>query len=61
VPSGRRFTLQVRLDRPRRVAFDDLELPRRAGADASGPGWWHDGRFAFVRLPRAAGEVRIER
>jgi alpha-glucosidase len=59
VPAGRRYVLQVRIDRPASVRLDGAgELPRTAAGD--GPGWWEDGHgFTWIRLPaqRAATVV----
>jgi len=53
IPAGRRYLLRVRLDRPRAVTVSGRgELPRLAGADQTGAGWWADGGgFVSVRLP----------
>ena len=53
VPAGRRYLLQVRVDRPESVRLDGAgELARIAGEGAAGPGWWEDGHgFTWVRLP----------
>jgi hypothetical protein len=53
VPPGRRYLLQVRLDRPAGVRLEGAgELRRLAGPSATGPGWWEDGHgFTSVRLP----------
>lgn len=61
IPTGRSYTLQVRADRPRQVTVESYgELPNLVDPSEAGPGWWHDGQFAFVRLPRqSAAVVRI--
>lgn len=53
VPAGRRYLLELRIDPPRTITVDGHgELPRRAGPDQTGAGWWVDGRgFISVRLP----------
>jgi alpha-glucosidase (family GH31 glycosyl hydrolase) len=60
VPAGRTYTLQVHGGPPRRVIVDGAELPRLAGSEAGGAGWWHDGAFAMVRTGARAPTVRIE-
>jgi alpha-glucosidase len=53
VPAGRRYLLEVRMDLPHAVSVAGRgELPRLAGRDQSGAGWWADARgFTGVRLP----------
>jgi hypothetical protein len=53
VPAGRRYMLRLRMDRPVSVTVEGRgELPRHAGPDAAGAGWWIDGEgFTLVRLP----------
>ena len=61
VPAGRRYVLQVRVDRPASVHLDGAgELPRVAD-DGGAAGWWDDGHgFTWVRLPaRLAATVVI--
>ncbi len=55
VPAGRRYRLELRMDPPATVITDGLgPLPRRAGPDESGAGWWVNTRgFVGVRLPDA--------
>ena len=53
VPAGRRYVLHLRMDPPRAVTVSGRgDLPRLAGPDQPGAGWWVDGRgFVGVRLP----------
>jgi len=53
VPAGRRYLLRVALAEPSAVTVAGHgALPRLAGPEASGPGWWADGAgFTGVRLP----------
>jgi alpha-glucosidase (family GH31 glycosyl hydrolase) len=53
VEASRRYLIELRLDRPQAVTVEGHgELPRLAGPDRAGPGWWVDGRgVAVVRLP----------
>ena len=53
VPAGRRYLLEVRMDPPHAVGVAGHgELPRLAGRDQSGAGWWVDARGLIdVRLP----------
>jgi hypothetical protein len=62
IPSGRRYVLQVRIDRVVGVRMEGVgELPRRQDARATRPGWWEDGHgFTCIRLPdRPAGVVTL--
>jgi alpha-glucosidase (family GH31 glycosyl hydrolase) len=62
VPAGRRYLVQLRVDRPVSVAVDGHgELPRRAGPGSGGAGWWVDAEgFTLVRLPdRPAASVTV--
>ena len=63
VPPGRRYAIRLRLERVAGVSVEGHgELPRLAGADEPGVGWWADGpAFAGIRLPvqpAAVVEVR---
>jgi hypothetical protein len=53
VPAGRRYLLRLRMDSPRAVIVPGRdEIPRLAGPEQPGVGWWEDGRgFIGVRLP----------
>jgi hypothetical protein len=55
VPAGRRYLLQLRIDRPAGVSVEGAgALPRLAGPSAAAAGWWEDGQgFTWIRLPRA--------
>jgi alpha-glucosidase (family GH31 glycosyl hydrolase) len=57
VPAGRRYRLELRMDSPSTVTADGVgTLPRRAGLDEGGAGWWADARgFVGVRLPDLGG------
>ena len=61
IPPGRRYLLRVRLDQPpRAVAVSGGgELPRLAGADQAGAGWWADGGFVSVRLPDQPAPITV--
>jgi len=52
VPAGRRYLLQLRIDRTASVRLDGVgELPKIDGG-GDRPGWWEDGHgFTWVRLP----------
>jgi alpha-glucosidase len=62
VPAGRRYLLELRGVTPRVVAVGGHgELPRRAGPDAAGPGWWVDARgFTGVLLPSRPGPATVQ-
>jgi alpha-glucosidase (family GH31 glycosyl hydrolase) len=62
VPAGRRYLLELRGVTPRVVAVGGHgDLPRRAGPDAAGPGWWVDARgFTGVRLPSRPGPTTVQ-
>jgi hypothetical protein len=57
VPARRRYRLELWMDPPARVTVDGLgNLPRRAGPDEGGAGWWVDSRgFVGVRFPDLPG------
>ncbi len=62
VPGRRRYLLELWSGpRPSAVSVAGHgELPRRAGPDADGPGWWVDARgFTAVRLPARPGPVAV--
>jgi alpha-glucosidase (family GH31 glycosyl hydrolase) len=52
VPSGRRYLLRLRLERPASVAVERAgEIPPTPG-DTGRPGWWmDDARFLYIRPP----------
>ena len=59
LPAGRRYVIRLRVDRPVSVILDGQgELPRLAGADRAGAGWWEDGQgFTLIRLPAQPAAV----
>ena len=59
LPAGRRYVLQLRLDRPAGVTLEGHgELARLAAEDRTGAGWWEDGQgFTLVRLPAQPAAV----
>jgi len=62
VPAGRRYRLEIASgEPPSAVTVEGLgELPRRAGPDADGPGWWVDARsVTTVRLPDRPGPTVV--
>jgi hypothetical protein len=61
VPAGRRYLLRVRMDPPSAVTLAGRgELPRLAGPDQTGAGWWADDRrFVGVRLPDQAAPLEV--
>jgi alpha-glucosidase (family GH31 glycosyl hydrolase) len=61
VPAGRRYLLRLRMSPPARVAVDGHgELPRRAGPEPGGAGWWVDAEgFTRVRLPDRPAAVTV--
>jgi alpha-glucosidase (family GH31 glycosyl hydrolase) len=59
LPAGRRYVLQLRLGGPAAVTLEGRgELPRLAGGEGTGAGWWEDGQgFTLVRLPAQPAAV----
>ena len=56
VPASRRYLLRLRIARPLAVTVDgQATLPRRAGPDRGGAGWWLDGRGIHHRPPPRPG------
>ena len=60
IPAGRRYLLRVRLDRPRAVTVSGRgEIPRLAGPDQTGAGWWAAGAFVSIRLPDQPAPITV--
>ena len=53
VPASRRYLVRLRIDGASAVTVEGLgPLPRRAGPDQDGAGWWQDGHgFITIRPP----------
>jgi alpha-glucosidase len=63
VPPGRRYLLQVRMDRPGAVAVAGQgPIPRLSGPKEGAAGWWEEDGFIVIRLPdQPAATVTIAR
>jgi len=59
IPPGRRYLLHARLGAPRAVSVSGRELPRLAGAEQAGAGWWTHGGFVSVRLPDQPAPITV--
>ena len=63
VPAGRRYLIQIRMDRPTAVALEGRgALPRLASPSERTAGWWEEDGFVVIRLPdQPAATVTIAR